>query len=506
MKSFWEGDPVWPEQLSAAVADRVIKCKVDLIHFVVDQVLRGKHPSGEDDLVFEQYLLLDEETLETLLPHKAQRARQIGAEAEADIEALLTDDQRREFRKVGFRSFLARVDCISWDVELMRKMNGLPALAGTVREDYSDYFCPKPFEMADIGEGGKVNLCCALWLPESAGNYESGTFMEVWNSEKAQAIRRSILDGSYSYCIEQHCPHLQNKTLPKRDDVRDPEYRDIIDNNRVVLDRGPRDIVLSYDKSCNLACRTCRVEPIMLTGRARSEVENIQDWATTGEHLKDCRKMDITLSGDAFGSPVFFKFLREFDSSSYPDLRITLCTNGLLLTERNWNSICNEAINIVYISIDAATPETYAVNRGGDFERLMEHLKFVGSLRSRGKLERFVISFVVQANNYREMPAFASLGQSVNADAVMFIQVGNPGHFTNEEFERRAVHLESHSEHSHLLEVLQDPRLGIPIVDLRNFDGLQAEPDVGEMLRTALSVPASELPGPHNEELERGRY
>jgi wyosine [tRNA(Phe)-imidazoG37] synthetase (radical SAM superfamily) len=213
----------------------------------------------------------------------------------------------------------------------------------------------------------------------------------------------------------------------------------------------------------------------MLTGEARTKAEQIQDWAT-GEHLKDVHKLDITLSGDAFGSPVFFKFLRDFDPSAYPDLRITLCTNGLLFTERNWDRICKKAVDVVYISIDAATPETYAVNRGGDFSLLLENLRFVGNLRAQGALKQFVISFVVQANNFREMPAFAALGKSVNADTVLFIQVGNPGVFSNEEFRRRAVHLPSHPEHNDLIEVLQDPRLGLPGVALRNFSGLRAKP------------------------------
>ncbi len=366
--------------------------------------------------------------------------------------------------------------CVEYSMSetaLMRRFNDLSSDDST-REDYSDYFCEKPFEFADIGSRGELNLCCALWLPDIAGDYQSGTFMEVWNSPRAQAIRQSILDGSFSKCLEQHCPHLQNKTLPKRGDVTNPEHVEIIRNNTTVLEHGPRSVVLSYDKSCNLACRTCRVEPIMLQGEERSRAEVIQTWAT-GEHLKDARELNVTLSGDAFGSPVFFKFLREFDASRYPDLQITLCTNGLGLTERNWNRICHDAISVVYISMDAATSETYAVNRGGDWSKLLENLKFVSELITSGKIREFTISFVVQANNYHEMPDFASLGESFNATSVLFIQIGNTGVFTKDEYQRRAVHLPSHPQHDELLRTLEDPRLASPIVELRNFAGLRKE-------------------------------
>lgn len=194
-----------------------------------------------------------------------------------------------------------------------------------------------------------------------------------------------------------------------------------------------------------------------------------------GDHLKDARELNVTLSGDAFGSPVFFTFLRELDASLYPELRITLCTNGIGLTERNWNRICNEAVDVVYISMDAATSETYAVNRGGNLVKLLDNLNFVSTLMTSGNVKGFTISFVVQANNYHEMPAFGALRESVNASSVLFIQVGNTGVFTKEEYERRAVHLPTHPEHNKLLEVLKNPALGSPIVDLRNFDRLRGD-------------------------------
>ena len=471
MISQLRADPTWSEELTAALTECIAKCKAQLIDFAANAIQSGavKPRVGAR---FELHLLLDERSLEKMLPDQAARVRQIVAETQADIEALLTDEQRQTFGKMGLRDLFLHLDDGMWRAAFMRRLNGLPAIGQGVREDYREFFCSKPFEYADINDKGALNLCCALWLPEDAGDYQSGSFMEVWNSRKAQAIRQSILDGSYSHCVEQHCPHLQNKTLPKRHEVTDPVYLDIIENNRTALEHGPRSLTFSYDKSCNLACPTCRVGPIMVTGDAKTKAEQIQDWAS-GEHLKDVERLDITLSGDAFGSAVFFKFLRDFDASAYPNLRITLCTNGLLFTERNWDRICKTAVDVVYISIDAATPETYAINRGGDFSLLLENLHFVGQLRTSGALKQFTISFVVQANNFREMPAFAALGKSVNADNVLFIQVGNPGVFSTDEFQRRAVHLPSHPEHHDLLEVLRDPKLDLPGVDLRNYSGLR---------------------------------
>lgn len=478
----WEGKPAWSADLSAAVAERLVQLKSQLLDIVVDSVLNGtrkpdKRRPEEKQAELESFLMLDEDYLrsDAFQPDEAERLRAMGSDAVTDIEELLTEEQCQEFREVGLSSLLSRTK-YSWEKELLHKMNGLPAdRVGKRTKDYSHLFCPKPFEHAEIGPNGRTHLCCALWLPEAVGDYDTGSFMDVWNSEKAQEVRQSILNGSFCHCIEEHCPELQNETLPRRDEVQNPEHRDIIDNNLTVLDRGPRDIVLGYDMSCNLACPSCRTHLIMTAGKEKHLSYKVQDWATA-EHLKDARKMDITLSGDAFGSPVYHDFLREFDGSRYPDLRITLCTNGLLFTEKNWNGICNESVDVAYISVDAATPETYALNRGGNFELLMENLKFVGSLRARGELEKFVLSFVVQENNYSEMPAFVSIAKSINA-IVMFIQIANTGTFTQDEFERRAVHLPTHPKHQHLLEVLKDPSLGLPFIALRNFEELRQVPN-----------------------------
>ena len=38
---------------------------------------------------------------------------------------------------------------------------------------------------------------------------------DVWNSSGAQEIRRSILDGDYSYCSRTLCPMIANDNLPR---------------------------------------------------------------------------------------------------------------------------------------------------------------------------------------------------------------------------------------------------------------------------------------------------
>lgn len=468
-----------PRALSERVIGLVRDCKARILEASIEEIATsGLSPIGffrtlservlEDDLgMFESFMRLDDEIVARMSEGFALRIAGIVSETEAALEAL-GDATVQPMPKLT--ELLARVDYPIM-AEFFCRWNGLPS-PGQNEGDFSGLFCPKPFEYAEVSTAGRTFLCCPLQVPTVIGDATEGTFAEVWNSEKAQAVRRSILDGTFSHCIEKTCGPLQSRTLPRREDIVDPFLRDIIDNNRTNIDRGPTTMFMNYDRSCNLACPTCRTHLILLRGREeKASAANIQAWATAD--LEDARYLHITGSGDAFGSQLFHRFLQTFDPEARPNLRLSIGTNGLLLNEKTWEKICNRAIDVVVVSVDAATPETYAVNRGGDFRQLVENLRFVGRLRAENRLKVFGINFVVQQNNFREMPAFADLGASVHADGVCFQQITNWGTFTLSEFARRAVHRPEHPDHAEFLEILRHPSLARPMVDLSNLHSLR---------------------------------
>jgi hypothetical protein len=102
--------------------------------------------------------------------------------------------------------------------ELVRKSR--LAVAGTP-DDIKDYlkgvFCNRPFRHFETTIEGEVFPCCPPWLPVSIGNvYKEGPD-NVWHSDAAREVRRSILEGSYEYCSRMACPVIQARTLQPRD-------------------------------------------------------------------------------------------------------------------------------------------------------------------------------------------------------------------------------------------------------------------------------------------------
>ncbi len=338
-------------------------------------------------------------------------------------------------------------------------------------------FCSKPFDWFEVtqlnGRGGTY-LCCPSWLNKSVGNLQNQSVDEIWNGEKAQAIRRSILDGSFKYCDYSRCAFLQTKSGPVQsiEEVTDEDLKTVINEQLTILPYGPKKIICTYDQSCNLSCPSCR-ETVIIETEGEQAILKIQE-KLENEALKDADYLHITGSGDPFGSPYFRKWLQTMNREEMPNLQeIYLQTNGQLWTPRLWNTIAENVRQLIIsadIGIDAATPETYAINRrGGTFEQLLKNLEFISSLRQNGPLRFLKMSMVVQANNFREMPDFVRLGHRFGADTIYFSQLVNWGTFSEEEFHRRAVHLPTHPLHFEFAQLLKDKVFKHPHVVLGNL-------------------------------------
>lgn len=102
----------------------------------------------------------------------------------------------------------------------------------TKSADLSDRFCEAPFVKFETLMDGEVAPCCSIWTQKRLGRLDNQSFEEIWNSADAQAMRASILDGSYRYCNKQRCTLIMDDHLPKRDEVTDPELRAVIEEGR----------------------------------------------------------------------------------------------------------------------------------------------------------------------------------------------------------------------------------------------------------------------------------
>src|SRR3990167_8706603 len=302
-------------------------------------------------------------------------------------------------------------------------------------------FCSKPFtwfEVTQVNGIGEVYMCCPSWLDTPIGNLTYQSVTEIWNGKKAQEIRRSILDGSFKYCNRSRCPFLHTTSCPVEnvEDVKDEDFK-------VIIDKKNRKQILEVQ---NKICK---------------------------EALRDAQLLYITGSGDPFGSPFFRKWLQTMKRQDMPRLkRLHIHTNAQLWTPKMWKTIPDEIQQMVKtseISIDAASSETYAINRrGGSFKKLLENLEFISTLLKSIPMDWVGISMVVQENNFREMPDFVQLGKRFGF-GVYFSKLVDWGTYPEEEFYRRAVHFPAHPGYSELIDLLKDDIFSESIVCLGNL-------------------------------------
>jgi MoaA/NifB/PqqE/SkfB family radical SAM enzyme len=352
--------------------------------------------------------------------------------------------------------------------------------ASAIADDLSDFFCPEPFESFELRPNGDVYTCCPAWLPVPIGNSHRQSPEDIWNSATAQAIRRSILDGTFKHCSRLHCPAIVNRRLPRRFELKNPYHREIVTQKLVRLERRPARVLMSQDRSCNLSCPSCRTKLVLAKKDEQDRLNELFE-AVMLPLLRDARRVKITGSGDPFASGHYRYVLKRLSRREFPQLKVQLQTNGLLLDRRAWEELeLDGLVESVWVSIDAARPETYAVvRRGGSFDRLLQNFAFLGTLRRQGRIRRLRLDFVVQALNFREMPEVVEIARAFGFDAAHFQMIRNWGTFTVAEFDRHFIGSPDHPDYGEFLEVLRHPNLTWAGIDWSNLRRLYERANAG---------------------------
>jgi len=362
---------------------------------------------------------------------------------------------------------------------LQAARTGTPWHFEGLKEYLAESFCDMPWRRMEVYEWGFTSLCCLGWLPLCVGDARTQSMDQMWNSDFALEIRKSILDGSFRFCSKIHCRFIAERTLPRRNGAAivrgkaapppacDPATQVNPDEYTVRVPHPPDTLRLCYDRTCNLSCPQCRNDSYAATPevQARMDQEYLPFMLPA---LQSIQTVGLNCAGEAFASKHSRRVLSLLKRDQFPRLKILLISNGLLLDERAFRDfdLCGR-VSEIQISMDAARPETYGVvRRGGNFQRLLSNLQFLDDLRcAKGENFRLQISFVVSSMNFREMAEFVQLGRKLHVDSIVFSVLKNWAHLSLAEFEKLNVANPGHPDHEEFLRVLESPELSDPIVE-----------------------------------------
>jgi MoaA/NifB/PqqE/SkfB family radical SAM enzyme len=344
--------------------------------------------------------------------------------------------------------------------------------------------CTVPFKHIEIHMSGQISACCHTWLPQWVGNIFDGTPEEIISNPKRIEIQEGMKEGNFDYCNDQ-CPQLTSFL------TENSNHWDIINKSELEtrLSKTAMHVGFSYDPSCNLQCPSCRDNLIYY------DPFNPED--SKGQHVKNIHEkvkelievlltqhpivsLDITGSGDAFASPLYWNYLLELASKPIPNnLRLTLKTNGVLMTEQNLKEIEPLWPHITYIevSVDAFTEETYKiVRKNGNFKKLKKNLIFLDQMiyeKRFPNLHNWQTNFIVQRDNYKELKEFVEWQLQYKSKPKIWTNLlAQWYHMSDEKFKGMAVWHEDHVNRNELIDILKDPVFKNSQIRLGNMGSL----------------------------------
>lgn len=347
-----------------------------------------------------------------------------------------------------------------------------------------NYGCTVPFNHIEIHSSGAVSACCHTWLPAWVGNLLTESAEEVLDNGIRKDLQNLMKEGDFRCCNDQ-CPQLSEFMSGGK------EHWDIVPLTEFDkrLSINSMNIGFSYDLSCNLQCPSCRDNLILWRPddpndadgqrikKIHEEVKKLIDiLLERGERIN----LNITGSGDAFASPLYWGYLLELASKPVPpNLRLILKTNGVMMTEENWLAIKPlwPIIGYLEVSVDAFKEETYKiVRKNGNFKRLKKNLEVFDELKLNGNFPGMFdwqTNFIVQQANYKEMKEFMEWQLSFKSKPKIWTNLlAQWGHIDDVRFKGMAVWQEGHMSKEDLVEILRDPIFKNPQIKLGNVSSL----------------------------------
>lgn len=166
--------------------------------------------------------------------------------------------------------------------------------------------------------------------------------------------------------------------------------------------------------ACNLDCITCFRnawnEP---TGRMTEE--------TFTAIFESLQKMDpipdVYFGG--IGEPLFHpRTLEWIKMVKSLGVKVEMITNATMLNEKIARKVIDSGLDVLWVSLDGASPETYAdVRLGAEFDHVMQNLRRFNSMRKGGHFPKpeLGIAFVAMKRNINDLPKIIQLGQGLRA-------------------------------------------------------------------------------------------
>lgn len=182
----------------------------------------------------------------------------------------------------------------------------------------------------------------------------------------------------------------------------------------------PPVISIALSSHCNAACFFCRDSDYKGTTVDFDNVFKLES------AIRNARTIDLTGWGEPFFYPRFEDVVSYITSVNDMPHLIQVTSNGSFLSER-WGKMLSGKLNRLIISINAASPETYAEqmlykNKRFTFEGTIANIKAFQAEITAEDRKRIFLHMVANTGNFREIPQLVRVAHDLG---VPVVNVGN---------------------------------------------------------------------------------
>ncbi len=257
------------------------------------------------------------------------------------------------------------------------------------------------------------------------------TFDEGWYLERHPHIRESVQSGALSSGLEHFIRNGRTEGAAYRTHEKGNQTsRSRLTNavaaliefaeGRTYVSAYPSDIIVVVTMVCNLRCAMCP--------QGMGEVKNPNHTAVgliarCMAFLQTAQRVILSGVGEPMLSPGFWFVIESLKAKTFGILRVH--SNGHFMDDSNSRRILDSGLNLLMISLDAATAKTYRRIRGSNLETPVSGLRGLLALRrQREKSSLHVgITMTLMRDNLSEAKDFIVLASEIGVDTAIFSQI-----------------------------------------------------------------------------------
>jgi radical SAM protein with 4Fe4S-binding SPASM domain len=192
---------------------------------------------------------------------------------------------------------------------------------------------------------------------------------------------------------------------------------------------GPDLVQIDLTNKCNNSCLGCWIHS-PLVGESRSDIKKeelpVRIVKKLIDDLNEMGSRRINISGG--GEPLIYpKAMEVLQYLREKEMETNLITSFAAINEEIVKKIIELDLNQVFISVWAATPETYVAlhpNKNDlTFHKIKKRIRLMSEKRRDEKTPRIIIINVITNINYQEIEAMIEFAMDVGADKVGFTLV-----------------------------------------------------------------------------------